>query len=374
MGRYSPVSDKMRSLTLCLFAVLFLVSVEANPKVNGKPFRSIRKKIIGNIKDKFKVFLNKEDGAEILNAVNEDTSEASLPKPMTTPATSEAFSEIFGYNIAERVTMDWGAMEQSLLTMQMNEYTRGLVQELVDANPCVNSLVAYNSMMEGGAKLLIDNGPFIENVLTSLLSLRGERNMTILLGKTASLMKDLDQILPLFSYFMCQSDPKVSVSSLRETALVLNKMSHIDNVPFLVFTTPIREGLRWSAKLTEALSNWVDHFVRNMEVHDCYTSEDGLGDFIQQLVYNMKDVADIFGALGHFETGKEIRSYSTFVKSIKESISDLPEYSFPGFCGLDMFKRVGEIMEDMTSFIGEVGLTRLSSQLGISFRLDLLPQ
>merc|ERR1711935_278629 len=205
MGRYSPVSDKMRSLTLCLFAVLFLVSVEANPKVNGKPFRSIRKKIIGNIKNKFKVFLNKEDGAEILNAVNEDTSEASLPKPMTTPATSEAFSEIFGYNIAERVTMDWGAMEQSLLAMQMNEYTRSLVQELVDANPCVNSLLAYNSMM-----------------------------------------KDLDQILPLFSYFMCQSDPKVSVSSLRETALVLNKMSHIDNVPFLVFTSPIREGLRWS--------------------------------------------------------------------------------------------------------------------------------
>merc|ERR1711892_1228698 len=374
MGRNSSVSDKMRSLALLLVVVLFIVSVEASQKVNGKPFRLLRKKIVGNIKDRFKLFKNNEDGAEILNAVDEDTSENDRPKPMTTPATSSSFSGTFGYNIAERVTLDWGAMEQSLLTMHMNEYTRGLVQELVDANPCVNSLVAYNSMMGGGAKLLIDNGPLIENMVTSLLSLRGERNMTILLGESASLMRDLDQILPLFSYFMCQSDPKVSVSSLRETALVLNKMSYIDNVPFLVFTTPIREGLRWSAELTEALSNWVDHFVRNMEVHDCYTSEDGLGDVIQQMVYNMKDVADIFGVLGQIVTGKEIRSYSTFVKSIKESISDSPEYSFPGFCGLNMFRKVGEIMDDMTSIIGEVGLTRLSSQLGISFRLDLLPQ
>jgi len=110
-----------------------------------------------------------------------------------------------------------------------------------------------------------------------------------------------------------------------------------------------------------------------LELHDCYTSEDGLGDFIEEMVYHMRDVADIFGALGQYETAKEIRSYSAFIGSIKESLSDHPEYKFPGFCGLDVFRKVGGIMEDMTSVIGEVGLTRLSSQLGISFRLDLLP-
>ena len=88
-------------------------------------------------------------------------------------------------------------------------------------------------------------------------------------------------------------------------------MSHIENIPFLVFTTPIREGLRWSAKLAEALSNWVDHFgvsfkiikecllmntiQRNMELLDCYTSEDGLGDLIQQIALNMNDVAEVSG-------------------------------------------------------------------------------
>ena len=30
-----------------------------------------------------------------------------------------------------------------------------------------------------------------------------------------------------------------------------------------------------------------------MELHDCYTSKDGLGDFIQQMVFNIKDVADV---------------------------------------------------------------------------------
>ena len=38
------------------------------------------------------------------------------------------------------------------------------------------------------------------------------------------------------------------------------RMSDIENVPFLVFTEPIRDGLKWSARLSEAVSNWVDHF------------------------------------------------------------------------------------------------------------------
>ena len=85
---------------------------------------------------------------------------------------SPSIADYFGYNIAEKVTMDWGAIEQFILTLQMNEDTRGLMQELVDANPCVDSLAAFNSMLDGGAKLLIDNGPHIEKIITTLLSMR----------------------------------------------------------------------------------------------------------------------------------------------------------------------------------------------------------
>jgi len=370
MGRHSQVSSKMRSLSFLIVAVVACVVIEASPKVRNKSFKTIKRRLIGNLKDRFKNINKKEE--EVLEAPTEnEPMEDSMP--MLTSTTSK-FAELFGFGIAEKVSMDFGAMEQYLLTMQMNEHTSALVQQIVDANPCVDSLVEYNAMLGAGAKLLIDNGPSIERLLVTLSSLRGERNMTVLLKKSSSIMHDLDQVIPLFGFLTCQYDPKVAVASLRETALVLDKMSHIDNVPFLVFTTPIREGLRWSARLTEALSNWVDHFFRYAELHDCYTSEDGLGDMIQQVVYNMKDVAKILGALGHYETAKEIRSYTIFVKSLKDSLKDLPEYTFPGFCGLDTFAKVGDILDDMTSIIGEIGLGRLSSSLGVSFRLDLLPQ
>merc|ERR1712098_194649 len=141
-----------------------------------------------------------------------------------------------------------------------------------------------NAILGAGAELIIDNAPVIERLLVSLNSLRGERNMTVLVSKSSSIMYDLDKVIPLFGVLTCQYDPKVAVASLRETALVLDKISHIENVPFLVLTSPIREGLQWSARLAEALSNWLNHFFRYAELHDCYTSEDGLGDMIQQIL------------------------------------------------------------------------------------------
>ena len=171
-SRHSSVSSKMRSIAFIAVIVCLCTIVDAGARVGRKPGRTIRKKLKGNVEDKFKIFRNEETEEEINKDVDEHPTDKYLPQPMTTPASSSSFAENFGYNIAERVTMDWGAMEQYMLTMQMNEYTRGLVQDMVDANPCVDSLAAYNSMMEGGAKLLIDNGPLIENMLTSLLSMR----------------------------------------------------------------------------------------------------------------------------------------------------------------------------------------------------------
>ena len=118
-----------------------------------------------NTNERFSIFRNQELKTE----VEEASESVSYP---TATADQSSFSAYFGYNIVDKVRMDWGAMEQYLLTMQLNEATRGLVQEMVDANPCVNSLQAYNSMMEGGAKLLIDNASLIEDMLVSLLSLR----------------------------------------------------------------------------------------------------------------------------------------------------------------------------------------------------------
>ena len=157
----------MRSIAFITVIVCLCNNVDAGPKV-----RTIRKKLIGNVEDKFKIFRNQKTEEEINKDVDEHPTNKYLPQPMTTPASSSLFAEYFGYNIAERVTMDWGAVEQFILTLQMNDDTKGLMQELVDASPCVDNLAAFNSMLDGVAKLLIDNGPLIENIVTSLLSIR----------------------------------------------------------------------------------------------------------------------------------------------------------------------------------------------------------
>merc|ERR1712025_204381 len=111
---------------------------------------------------------------------------------------------------------------------------------------------------------------------------------------------------------------------------------------------------------------------------------------IEQTVFNIKDMGEvtcdllphvlsflifkILGALQHFEAAKEVRDYAKFVASLKDTLKNLPKYNLPGFCGLDTFGKVGDIVADMSTLVAEVGLESLATDLGVSFRLDLLPQ
>ena len=151
----------MRSLHFLLVTIFISVGIEAELKARNKPFKTIKRRLIGNLEDRFKrIHKNTEEVEEEISAASVDTS------------TSIKFSELFGFNIAEKVEMDFGMMEQGLLTLQLNERTSDLVQELVDANPCADTLVELNAILGAGAELIIDNAPVIERLLVSLNSLR----------------------------------------------------------------------------------------------------------------------------------------------------------------------------------------------------------
>jgi len=300
------------------------------------------------------------------NRISDDTS--------AIPSENQKFKEMFGFSIAQYVRREWEEVVLSgIMLRSEHEKFSALIEEMVDVNPCVNSLKAYTIFLEQRVKLIEEYAPQIEDVILSVFSLRGVRNLTTLTLGGAEILSNLNILYPVFlTSFGCHHDSDVAVNALHDLALNLYKQSLVEDVPN-INNALVRQNILRAAQVTEILAGLVDHFTMNLARIDCYTSEDYLGDFITLASRTIEDIAQAFGALLLYNEAKEIRQYAAFVFSFKESMRVLPEFNIPGDCTPGALGRYSTIFKAFSNLLSEVGLDALFMDVGISFRLDLLP-
>ena len=105
----------------------------------------------------------------VFNSSVQSPSLRNAPAP--TSCTS-AFCQRFGFNLDEKVRFEWDRQQPKILALAQNPKTAGLVQEMVDANPCVDTLDAYDALIEVGVRYLEVNARELEDSYMTVLSLR----------------------------------------------------------------------------------------------------------------------------------------------------------------------------------------------------------
>lgn len=313
-----------------------------------------------------------------VESVNEVEAVAFLPANITEDSAEDVtpvqtFKDLYGFNLAEKTRRDSDALQQILITLTQTEETNKFVQEIVDSNPCVSSFEGFLAFLEQGTKIIEDTAEELEDSLLIIQSIRGEKNMTILTRSAASLLILLDTVYPKMEAFICRVAPEKGLIAMRDLSLTLFKLSEIEGSPLLTFTAPVKENLRWSALVTEAFSNMLDHFQKNIAKIDCYTTTNFFGDFVRLGAETISDMGEVLGALGHFVEAKEVRQYAAFTQSILVSLDKFDNFQFPGDCGPGGLTRVANNLIDLADIISEVGLQGLAIGAGVSFRIDLLP-
>jgi len=302
-----------------------------------------------------------------------EVADNSVDSPaVTTSPGNPLFKELFGYNIAENTRTEWDRQLPKIILQSQHPKFSGLIQEMVDINPCVDSLEAYKIFLENRVQLIEQYGTQIEDIILTAFSLRGERNMTAITSGAADLLEDLNILSGFLYAFRCRTDTQTAANAIHDLALNLYRQSLVDDTPNII-NEGVRRNLLWSAQVTEALASVLDHFFISLSTIDCYTSEDYLGDFIRVGSRTISDIAQALGALGLYSTAKEVRQYASFVGSFKDSLSVLPEFKMPGDCRPGALGRFSSILREFSSIISDVGLEALFRDIGISFRLDLLP-
>merc|ERR1712106_579898 len=197
------------------------------------------------------------------------------------PSENQKFREMFGFSIAQYVRHEWDRILPKIILRSEHEKFSALIEEMVDVNLCVNSLKACTIFLEQRVKLIEEYAPQIEDVMLTVFSLRGVRNLTTLTLGSADILSNLDTLYPLFvASFKCHHDPDVSVTALHNLALNLYKQSLVEDIPN-ISNSLVRQNLLWASEVTEVIAGLLDHFTMNLARIDCYTSEDYLGDFIR---------------------------------------------------------------------------------------------
>jgi len=314
------------------------------------------------------------------SSLHEGTAPAAVPVPAPLPIPAIPVPEVpsvaigqSGFSIAHLFRNEWDRILPKIILESEHEKTAALIQEMVDVNPCVDSLDAYITFLEQRVQMVEQYGPELETMLLKVISLRGETNLSVILSTVADILNNLDAIsFDFITSFTCQTDAGVGVDALRNLALNLYGQSMVGDIPNVI-TPSVRKNLYMAARVTEAISNMVDHFSKNVARTSCYTSTDAFGDFIEVLSASISDIGEALGALEYFEGAKEIRQYAKFILSIKDSLVNVPDFKIKGDCSPGELKRNAAVLKEISDTVRDVDMATLFIETGVSFRLDLLP-
>merc|ERR1712106_78050 len=190
----------------------------------------------------------------------------------------------------------------------------------------------------------------------------------------AVLLIQLDNVLPKMESFTwvrrCSSSSSERLQSLRDQAQILYSLSFVADFKF---TQAIKDNLFQSAIITEAVTNFLDHLGDNLARQDCFTQDDFLGEGTLLAAQIMDDLAEALGVLGYFPTARETRQYALFTRSIAANLGNLKQFRIPDDCSPGALRRGAGYLTDLANLIDGVGLLELGINLGLVFRLDLLP-
>merc|ERR1712123_114235 len=259
-------------------------------------------------------------------------------------------------------------------TLINNQQAMVFINELVDTNPCISSFEGTIRLLEKATEIAVGATPEIEALFSSMQKLQSTRNVSALVYGSSDILSQLDVLLPklqTFTFFSkCRVGSSEGIDSLRDLAQILNRMSLVDDP---VLTTPVKKGLLRSAIITEAITNFLARFSKYLAQRDCFESRDLVKDGTDIAAELLDGIAEVFGVLGFLPTAKVIRAYSEFTRSTASSLDGLVAGKMEINCSSGALRDAGDNLRGIGDIIKEVGLESLAVELGVVFRLDLLP-
>merc|ERR1712142_1345337 len=192
------------------------------------------------------------------------------------------------------------------------------------------------------------------------------------LRKSADLMAaaegDLQTLVEKLSPMMTSNNNcPTSLDSLRGLSVVMHELSYDDTV---AINKQARDMFHKAGNIVSVVATFLSQLqsharnfgtICNPDKTSTMRAISAVGDMVGSL-------ADLFSSLGNYKAGVEVRKGADFASKIANQIPRLNDLNI-GFldCSMKDFNEAAQTMDDIASLVEDIGLERLSNDLGFNF-------
>merc|ERR1739838_283810 len=295
----------------------------------------------------------------------------NFQQPTTRPPTSyssgkySALSQLSSGNIVEQTRAQAESAKTILKSLKNNQKAASSTKKALKTSGCLNSLEDAIEAIEGSAKLVEDNGPEILYLVATVDSLENEKDLTKLIKSSAKLLRIMEDLIPNLAEGpskVCNVSPAQRVEAFKDLAKLFEDISNTYNFQ-LPYKT--REALQLSSKIMSEVGSFLGKLNKSLAPLDTLCSEDknAVYDTIGDILENM---AALFETLGGAQKAREIRKQGVFVKQIVDAFENLDIDSNPDCGSFGSYTALAKTLDNLAGIVEEVGIEKLSKELGIN--------
>jgi len=248
-----------------------------------------------------------------------------------------------------------------------------------ETSKCLGNVEDVIILMDETVKLVEDNAPEILYLAALVENLKDEKDVIIQVEDSSKMLRALGYLIPSLSNLspkLCISSPEDSIRSFKSLSLALLHIRDHRDIPV---DDVVRQHLEFSSKvmsdtavfLTQMLKSLHNFKIKctNNEMKDAAVY-DTIGDI-------MVSLADFFLVLGFDDKVDAIKRQVVLLRRITRPFEELEEFNVLDTkltCEFEQgsYEQLALTLEDIAELIKNVGLEKLSTDLGIDFELSLI--
>jgi len=261
--------------------------------------------------------------------------------------------------------------------LENNEQAQISIAEVFDSSDCLRNVTDVIALMDETYKLVQENAPEIVYLEALIESLKNERDINILILASSKMLRALGHIMPALSNpspKLCITNPEDSVRAFKSLA---HGMIDIRNHRDIEVDETARQLLEFSSKVMYDTGKFIFKMNKSLKNFKKSCQNHQMKDVA---VYNtivdiMDSLADLFNDLNLEEKSNAIKGHVEFVKRIVRPFDDLNSIA-----NLDIamdcdfqsgsYEELAQTLDDLGKVIKDVGIEKLSEDLGIDFDLS----
>jgi len=248
-----------------------------------------------------------------------------------------------------------------------------------ETSECLKNVEDVIELMDETVKLIEQNAPEILYLEAIVENLKDVRDVNKQISESAKMLRALGHLIPALS----NSSPRLCISSTEDSIRSFKSLAHalidIRNHRDITLDDTVIHHLEFSSKVMSdtaafliKLQKSLRHFKKKCENNK--RKDAAVYDTIADI---MDSLADLFHALGFEDKVAAIKKQILFVKRITRPFEDLNELAtLETWLTCDFehgsYEQLAQTLDDIEDLIKNVGLQKISEDLGIDFELELI--